>query len=172
MNIRIICEDIFTIATSIHEELGGGFNEVVNQNAFAIELREKKIDYLKEVNIEIFYKNHSIGTDRPDFIILPPGKKKWELSNPIVLETKVAPKFTDDHRQQLKSYLKSFPQNIHTTLKRITDGILLRFQKSESYKDVSGPISDNPIELEYWKYSKRKGVITLNYKLPEEDNLK
>jgi len=67
MKIKKICQDLFKMANNIYSELGGGFNETVNQNALAIELRENKINYLKEVNIEIFYKGNSIGTDRPDF---------------------------------------------------------------------------------------------------------
>ena len=166
MIIKKICAELFKIAEAIHGELGGGFNEAINQNALAIELREAKIDYLKEVNIEIFYKEQSIGTDRPDFIILPPGKKRWEMKKPIVLETKVAPKFTDDHRQQLKSYLKSFPHNKHTNLKGIAEGILLKFHKSDSYKDLNAPIANTPIEIEYWRYSKRTNKIMLKFKLP------
>ena len=35
MNLKIICSDFFKIANGIYKELGGGFNETVNQNALA-----------------------------------------------------------------------------------------------------------------------------------------
>ena len=56
MNAQNICDDLFNIATDIHNELGGGFNEAVHQNALAIEFRDNGIKYIKEVNIDIFIK--------------------------------------------------------------------------------------------------------------------
>ena len=111
MNAQKICDDLFNIATGIYNELGGGFNEAVHQNALAIEFRDNGIKYIKEVNIEVFYKGQSVGTDRPDFVLLSSRKKSWNLNEPLVIETKVASNITNDHIQQLKSYLKSFPHN-------------------------------------------------------------
>ena len=56
MNIEKICKNIFHCGDKVHEALGGGFTEGVNQNALTIEFREMGLPYLKEVNIEIFYK--------------------------------------------------------------------------------------------------------------------
>ena len=148
MNIEIICRDVLDCADRVHTALGGGFNETVHQNALAIEFREIGFPYLKEVNIEIFYKDHSIGADRPDFILLPAKKKRWDLDRPIVLEIKVAPKTINDHRQQLKTYLKSIPQNRNSDIRRATHGILLRFSKSDSYVEDQGERPSFPIELE------------------------
>ena len=50
MNAQKICDDLFNIATDIYNELGGGFNEAVHQNALAIEFRDNGIKYIKEVN--------------------------------------------------------------------------------------------------------------------------
>lgn len=164
MKIDKICKDIFNIATDIFEELGGGFNETVNQNALAMELRNSKVNYLKEVNIEIFYKGESIGTDRPDFVLLPSRKKGWSLNEPILLETKVTPAINNEHRQQLKSYFKSFPRNKNSTLHHIKKGILLKFLKSEDYID---PDKTKPsIELECWDYKKSSGNMKLVLSLP------
>ena len=120
MKIKTISNDIFNLAHNVYKELGGGFNEAVLQKAFAIELREAKIKYLQEVNIEIFYKGHSIGTDRPDFLLLTPAKSNWALSDPLILETKWSNKLTNDNRMQLKSYFKSLPRNKNSTLHKAT----------------------------------------------------
>ena len=169
MNIKNISIDLFEMAERIYAELGGGFNETVNQNALAIELREAGIPYLKEVNIEIFYKGHSIGTDRPDFILLP-VKKRWDLKTPIVLETKVSANLSNDNHQQLKSYLKSFPHNRNTNLKGITKGILLRFSKAETYVDYIDTPNPVSVELEFWSFSRQMGTMTLEMKLPENQD--
>lgn len=99
----------------------------------AIEFRRNNIDYLKEVNIEIFYKNESVGVDRPDFIITKIGTCK----EPIVLELKVTNKMTDDNRAQLKSYYTSLPQNNNPILKKFAGGILLAFPKSDIDSEYS-----------------------------------
>ena len=59
-NFQYFCEDLFNISTDIFSELGSGFNEAVYQNALGIEFRKRNIKYLKEVNIEIFYKDHAV----------------------------------------------------------------------------------------------------------------
>lgn len=155
-------------AQAVYSELGGGFNEPTNQAALAIEFREAGIPYLKEVNIEIFYKGQCVGTDRPDFILLP-HKKPWNLRKPIVLETKVSPKLSDDHHQQLKTYLKSLPQNRNATLTGIDRGILLRFHKAENFRQLVEVRHDRPVELELWRYSATSDTMELMYSAPPEE---
>ena len=115
------------IGEEVRQNLGGGFNEAIFQNALAIEFRRNNIEYLKEVNIEIFYKGESVGVDRPDFIITSIGKCK----KPILLETKVADKLSDNHRVQLKSYCISLPRNNNPVLKSFLGGILLMFPNND-----------------------------------------
>ena len=79
-NLNILCDDLYNISVDIFSELGSGFNEAVYQNALGIEFRKWNIKYLKEVNIEIYYKDHSVGLDRPDFILLPSRKKGWNFT--------------------------------------------------------------------------------------------
>ena len=57
-NLNLLCDDLYNISTDIFSELGSGFNEAVYQNALGIEFRKKNIKYLKELNIEIYYKDH------------------------------------------------------------------------------------------------------------------
>jgi len=121
--LKSVAQKIKSIAEEIRKNLGGGFNETIYQNALAIELRRRNIDYLKEVNIEIFYKGESVGVDRPDFILT----KMNECAQPILLELKVTNKITDDHRMQLKSYCISLPKNNNPLLNGFAGGILLTF---------------------------------------------
>lgn len=167
MNINVISTDLFNIASNIYSELGGGFNETINQNALAIEFRNIGIKYLKEVNIEIFYKEQSVGVDRPDFVLLSSKKKIWELNKPIVLEIKVGQEIKNDPRQQLKSYLKSFPYNKNEVLQKITKGILLKFLKSEDFINPEKTNSD--IELEFWSYNRKTNSMKMLLRLPQEE---
>ena len=76
--------------------------------ALAVEFRENKIDFLRETSIEL-YKNHALGLGELDFLIYP----CMDLKETIMIETKVASKLSDSHRQQLKNYLVSAPSNIN-----------------------------------------------------------
>ena len=72
--MKKLCEKIQSIGLSVFNELGAGFDENVHQLGIGIELRAAKIKYLRETNIEIFYKKHPVGLDRPDFILFPNKK--------------------------------------------------------------------------------------------------
>ncbi len=131
--LKKIALEIKKLGEEVSEHLGCGFNEVIYQNALAIEFRNKGIEYLKEVNIEIFYKGESVGVDRPDFIITKIGTTK----EPILLETKVADKIADSHRIQLKSYCTSLPFNNNPVLKKFAGGLLLYFPACDLGGDSS-----------------------------------
>ena len=72
--MKKISEKIIKLAQSVYDELGGGFTETVHQVGLSIELNKAKIHYLRETNIEIFYKGHPVGLDKPDFILYPDKK--------------------------------------------------------------------------------------------------
>ena len=106
------------LAENVRCELVCGFDEPILQNAFAVELREHNIEYLKEVNIEIFYKSQYVGVDRPDFVIVD-----LKLAKDTVINA--------DNRTQLKSYCTSFPLNKNPVLTNFSGGILLIFPKGD-----------------------------------------
>lgn len=130
-----IFKGLLKITENIYKELGTGFDESVVQNAFAIEFREKKIRYLKEINIEIFYKDHYVGVDRPDFVLFPSLDNKINLNVPLVLELKsTSGSLSHDNRSQLRSYFKSLPKNRNHDIKDITLGMLIKFTKTEEFE--------------------------------------
>ncbi len=125
--LRNIALKIKDLGEEARAHLGCGFNEVIYQSALAIEFRKHHIDYLREVNIEIFYKNESLGADRPDFVITKIGS----YAKPIIVELKAADKISDGNRIQLKSYCKSLPKNGNPALKKFSGGILLAFPSGD-----------------------------------------
>jgi len=96
-NIQDLRSKMEESAKEIFNELGGGYLETVYEEAMAIELRERKIDYDVERNKEIFYKGIKVGTHRLDFIV----EKK------LVVELKAATSITNSHIGQTHAYLKA-----------------------------------------------------------------
>ena len=71
MIVNKLAYKIIEIGNLVFNELGGGFNENVHQVGLAIELREAKIKYLRETNIEIFYKSLSLLVyDQCEFFLI------------------------------------------------------------------------------------------------------
>jgi len=135
-DLKGLVKELKVIGEKIREVLGAGFTETIYQNALAIEFRKRNIEYLKEVNIEIFYEGESVGTDRPDFIIT-----KWkDIKNPVILEIKVANKISDDYKRQLKSYCISLPHNNNPVFKNFSGAILMLFPKGEVEQEEKSEI--------------------------------
>ena len=58
------------ISLEVYNQLGGlNFDEKDFQIALGYELSKKKIDYLRETHIELFYKNVPIKLGAPDFFL-------------------------------------------------------------------------------------------------------
>ena len=123
-----IGSQIRKLGEEVRKHLGCGFEEPIFQEALAIEFRKGGIEYLKEVNIEIFYKGENVGVDRPDFVITKMGACR----RPVVLEIKVTDNITDNHRTQLKSYCTSLPRNANPVLRDFIGGVLLTFPSCDA----------------------------------------
>lgn len=105
-------------AMKVHNTLGNGFQEVIYQRCLAIELQKEGIDFQREVEQEIYYEGHNVGTRRADFII----------DNSIVVELKALIKLEDVHLAQAKNYLTAYNFDI---------GLLINFgATSLEYKKV------------------------------------
>ena len=89
---------IIKCAMSVHGALGNGFQEVIYQRALAIELRDAKIEFSREFEMPIFYKQEHIGTRRVDFLV----------EKVISVELKAATKLEDVHFAQAINYLEAY----------------------------------------------------------------
>ena len=54
---------------TLHSELGNGFQEVIYQRALEFEMSSQGIDFSREQEIPIYYKNNPIRTRRVDILI-------------------------------------------------------------------------------------------------------
>ena len=83
-----------------------------------------------------------------------------------MIETKVASKLTDSHRQQLKNYLVSAPSNINKSLGSVKKGILINYKNVEEYSDGKYSTSEDGVTFEIWELKGNKfSDITLKYSI-------
>lgn len=90
--------NIIKCAMEVHRYLGNGFQEVIYQRALAIELAANKIDFVREQEMDIFYKGEKIGLRRVDFFV--EGKVMVELKAVLELE--------NAHFAQAINYLEAY----------------------------------------------------------------
>lgn len=100
--------DIIGCAMRVHSALGNGFQELIYQRALEIEMRDAGLDYSREQEMPVLYKNHEIGTRRVDFLV----------EDVIAVELKALIKLEDVHLAQAINYLEAFNLEI---------GLLLNF---------------------------------------------
>jgi GxxExxY protein len=103
----------------VHAALGNGFQEVIYQRALAIELTDTGIEFSREHEMPVYYKEQQIGTRRVDFLV--EGLISVELKAIIHLE--------DVHLAQAINYLEAYDLEV---------GLLINFgSKSLDFKRVS-----------------------------------
>jgi GxxExxY protein len=113
-------EKIMGGAFEVHKFLGNGFQEVIYQRALAYEMRVAGLQFHREIEQEIFYKEleEPIGTRRADFVV----------EEKILVELKAVKELDDDHMAQILNYLKAYKLEV---------GLLVNFGgKSLKFKRV------------------------------------
>ena len=103
---------IIGIAMKIHRDLGAGFLEAVYEEAMIIELKEVKIPFKNQVEIDIYYRKKKLDKKyRADFII----------DEKILVEMKGISSLTEVNDAQMINYLKATKLRI---------GLILNFGRS------------------------------------------
>jgi GxxExxY protein len=99
-----ITEKIIGSSFEVHKFLGNGFQEVIYQRALAYELSWAGLEFAREIEQEIYYKDlkEPIGKRRADFVV--EGKVLVELKAVIQLE--------DVHLAQALNYLKAYKLDV------------------------------------------------------------
>lgn len=100
----------------VHAALGNGFQEVLYQRALEIEMSDEGLDFSREFEMPVYYKEHQIGTRRVDFLV--EGVVSVELKAITLLE--------DVHLAQAINYLEAYDLEV---------GLLINFgAKSLQFK--------------------------------------
>lgn len=124
--INNITHNIIGCAMTVHNTMGSGFQEVIYQRALAIEFKYQGLEYVREQEMNIFYRALHIGTRRVDFFV--EGKVMVEIKAVIQLE--------DLHKTQAINYLEAYG---------LANGLLINFGgKSLEFKRVYNKKLVNP----------------------------
>ena len=103
-----ITSRIIGYAMEVHNTLGNGFQEVIYQRCLAIEMERQELEFAREQEIPIFYKDIQVGTRRVDFLV----------DKHIMVEIKALAQLEDVHISQCLNYLEAYNLEI---------GLLLNF---------------------------------------------
>ena len=118
MEYEELTRRIIGCAMKVHSVLGNGFQEVIYQRALAIELKHEGIEFEREQEMNIYYRDEHIGTRRVDFFV----------ENTIMVELKAVINLEDVHLAQAMNYLEAYKMKI---------GLLINFgSKSLQFKRV------------------------------------
>lgn len=71
---------------------------MIYQRALAIELRRSGLEFARELEMEIFYRDENIGTRRVDFLV----------SGLVMVELKAIVQLEDVHLAQALNYLEAY----------------------------------------------------------------
>jgi GxxExxY protein len=105
-------------AMRVHSTLGNGFQEVIYQRALQIEMHLESLEFQREMEMLIFYRDEQIGTRRVDFFV----------ENEIMVELKAIILLEDVHLAQAINYCEAY--NMQT-------GLLINFgSKSLTFKRI------------------------------------
>jgi GxxExxY protein len=99
---------VLEAAIDVHRTLGPGFLESVYENALAVALRRRAIEFERQRDVRIWFDGEEVGFHRLDLLV----------DDRIVVEIKAVRGLEDAHFAQLRSYLKATGLHI---------GLLLNF---------------------------------------------
>ena len=111
-----ITRKVIGCAMRVHSTLGNGFQEVIYQRCLAIEFDEMGLQYKREEEIPIFYKNKDVGTRRADFLV----------EDKVLVELKAIEGLNKIHEAQIINYLTAYQLEV---------GLLINFgEKSLNWR--------------------------------------
>lgn len=117
-DINQLTHKIIGCAMQVHRVLGNGFQELIYQRSLAIEMRYVGLEFEREKEMKIYYRDEEVGTRRVDFFV--EGK--------VIIELKALEKLEDVHKAQAINYCEAY---------NIADGLLINFGgKSLDFKRV------------------------------------
>lgn len=124
--INALTHKIIGCAMQVHRTMGNGFQEVIYQRALAIEFAFQELEFVREMEMDLFYREQHIGTRRVDFFV--EGK--------VMVEIKAVEKLEDVHKAQAINYCEAY---------KIADGLLINFgARSLDFKRVYNKNLVNP----------------------------
>jgi len=123
-----LSERVIGCAQNVSHELGAGFLETVYENALALELEEEGIAFVRQRQLDIYYKRKLIGQYQADIVV----------ENKLIVELKAVSSFSACHKAQVINYLRASGLSV---------GLLFNFGMSRL-----------GIQRVVWKYNETEGI--------------
>jgi len=125
--INELTHKIIGCAMQVHRTLGNGFQEVIYQRALAIEFTHQGLEFAREMEMDLFYREQHIGTRRVDFFV----------EGQVMVEIKAIEKLEEVHKAQAINYCEAY---------NIANGLLINFGgKSLEFNRVYNKQLINPV---------------------------
>ena len=99
---------IINCAITVHKILGNGFQEVIYQRCLAYEMELQGLSFLREMEMDIYYKDFHAGKRRVDFFV----------ENEVMLEIKAVSTLEPKHINQALNYVEAY---------KVRVGLLINF---------------------------------------------
>ena len=113
---------IIGCAMTVHKTLGNGFQEVIYQRALAIEMSLAEIQFEREYEMPVFYRDEQIGTRRVDFLV----------EGIVSIELKAISELAKTNYAQAINYLEAY--NLEVGLLINFGEMSLKFSRLENKK--------------------------------------
>jgi GxxExxY protein len=102
MKYQELTHKVIGCAMQVHKSLGNGFQEVIYQRALEIEMKANNLNYEREKEMKIYYRDVAIGTRRVDFFV----------EEKIMVELKAVTDLEEVHLAQAMNYLEAYNMEI------------------------------------------------------------
>ena len=106
--INKLTHKIIGCAMEVHNHLGNGFQEVIYQRCLEIEMELQGLSFVREMEMELTYKEKNVGTRRVDFFV----------EGNVMVELKAVLQLEGAHKAQAINYCEAY---------NIPDGLLINF---------------------------------------------
>lgn len=117
---------IIKCSMTVHSALGNGFQEVIYQRALEIEMRDSGLEFKREFEMPIFYKEHHIGIRRVDFLV----------ESVISVELKAVSKLDDGNFAQAINYLEAYNLEIGLLINFGETSLIFKRLKNKKFKQM------------------------------------
>jgi GxxExxY protein len=120
-----LTEEVIGAAIEVHRVLGPGFLESFYEQALCMELKERRIEFVRQPVFPILYKGTLIGQTRLDLLI----------DRRVLVELKATEGYASVHLAQVLSYLKATG---------LTLGLLINFNVHSLHQGVRRVVRTPP----------------------------
>ena len=119
-------------AMEVHRILGNGFQEVIYQRAYYIEMQSRNYKVAREVEMPVSYKGVSIGSRRVDFL----------FNDLISIEIKAIGKLEDVQLTQALNYLEAYNLEVGLLINFGSKSLEFHRLLNKKFVDPSGQIKN------------------------------